>query len=132
MSNSIRMAEGVVFPGDVVTQKLAFIARSGMGKTYAATKLAEGMLQHGNQVVVLDPVGVWWGLRLMKDGKTPSPFSIPVFGGDHKDIPLDPHSGAFVAKLIVDTGMSVILDLSEMTQGELTRFSQDFAETFFQ
>lgn len=128
----IRMAEGVEFPSDVVTQKIAFIARSGMGKTYAATKLAEGMLQQHAQVVVLDPVGVWWGLRLMKDGKTPSPFTLPIFGGDHKDLPLDPHSGAFVARLVVETGISVVLDVSEMTQSELLRFGQDFAETFFQ
>jgi len=49
-------------PLDAVTQTFAFLARRGAGKTYGAGKLAEGMLGAGAQVVVLDPIGNWYGL----------------------------------------------------------------------
>lgn len=37
-------------------------------KTYLATVLAEQMLALPAQIVVLDPVGNWWGLRVAADG----------------------------------------------------------------
>lgn len=40
-------------PADVATQKIAFLARSGAGKTYAATKLAELLHASKAQFVVL-------------------------------------------------------------------------------
>jgi DNA helicase HerA-like ATPase len=56
-------------PLDAATQTFAFIARKGAGKTYAAGKLVELLLDAGVQVVVLDTVGNWYGLRLAADGK---------------------------------------------------------------
>jgi len=118
-------------PISVVTQKLAFLGRTGSGKSYAATKLAEMMLSHGAQVVALDPVGIWWGLRLNRDGKRPG-FDIPVFGGLHGDVPLEPTGGAFIADLIVDRGISVVLDVSQFeSDAEKARFAADFANRFF-
>lgn len=42
---TIPFASGLDFPLDVVTQKLAFLARSGAGKSYAAGVLIEGLLR---------------------------------------------------------------------------------------
>lgn len=117
-------------PADTATQKLAFLARSGAGKTYAATKVAELLVQTGIPIVALDPVGVWYGLRLAADGQG-SGLPIPVFGGEYGDIPLEPHAGALVADLIVDRNLSVILDVSGFRKQQRKEFVTAFAEQLF-
>lgn len=127
---SIPFADGLKLPLDAVTQTFAFLARKGAGKTYGASKLAEGMLDADAQVVVIDPVGVWYGLRLGAEGKTPG-FNIPVFGGLHGDLPLEPTAGALVADLVVDQGTSLVLDVSMFRKNDRKRFVTDFAEQLF-
>jgi hypothetical protein len=118
-------------PRDAATQKFAFLARSGAGKTYAASRLAEEMHAAGMQFVVLDPVGVWYGLRLAADG-IGTGLAIPVFGGEFGDIPLEPTSGALVADVVVDRHLSVVLDVSGFRKGQRKQFVTDFAEHLFQ
>lgn len=127
MTRKLHISDDLALPLDAVTQKLAFLGRTGGGKTYAAMKLAELMLDVGAQVVALDPVGVWHGLRLGAE-----PYDIPVFGGLHGDIPLEPASGAIIADVIVDRGISAVLDVSQMVGTEPARFATAFAERFFQ
>ena len=124
---TLALAEGLDLPLSVVTQRLAFLGRTGSGKTYASMKLTELMLDAGLQVVVLDTVGVWPGLRL-----GPKPFSIPVFGGNRGDIPLLPTNGALIANLIVDRNISAVLDISMMIRDEIATFGADFARAFLQ
>jgi uncharacterized protein len=126
------IAKDLELPDNAATQACAFIARRGGGKTYAASKLSEELLHAGAPVIVIDTVGNWYGLRILADGKTPSPFQIPVFGGDHGDIPLAPEQGTAVARLIVDRNRSAVIDVSAFSKGECKRFVADFAETLFQ
>lgn len=126
----LKLATDLQLPNDAVTQKLAFIGRSGSGKTYAATKLAEEMLDHKAQVVILDPVGVWHGLRTASDGKHPG-FDIPVFGGLHGDVPIEAGAGKLLAEVIVEKGLSAVLDVSMLRKGQRKEFVTDFAETLF-
>lgn len=129
---SLAIAKDLSLPIDVVTQKCAFMGRTGSGKTYAATKAAELMLDAGAQVLVIDPVGVWYGLRLDKDGTSPSGIDIPIFGGLHGDIPLEPTAGALIADLVVDRALSAILDVSQWERdSDKARFASDFASRFF-
>jgi hypothetical protein len=128
----LAFADGLSLPVDVVTQKTAFMGRTGSGKTYAATKLAELLIRAGAQVVAIDPVGVWWGLRLEADGKTPSDLKLPIFGGLHGDIPLEPTGGKLMADLIVDRALSCVLDVSQFeSDADKARFVRDFADRFF-
>lgn len=117
-------------PQDAATQKFAFLGQSGSGKSYGSGVFVEALLFHGRQVVIIDEVGIWYGLRLMEDGKTASPFAIPIFGGDHQDRPLEPHMGAQMAEALVSTGSSAILDVSAFTGGERAKFGAAFGETF--
>jgi len=127
----MRLASDLNLPANVVTQKLAFLGRTGSGKTYAASKLAELMLDAGAQVIVLDAVGVWYGLRLDSDGKRAG-ISIPIFGGLHGDVPLEATGGHLAADLVVDRGISVILDVSQFEHDSAkARFAQDFGDRFF-
>lgn len=87
---SLHLSSGLALPLDTVTQKLAWLGVTGSGKTYGASKLAELLWHAGAQIVVVDPVGVWYGIRLAKNGKKPSAITIPIFGGLHGDVPLEP------------------------------------------
>lgn len=128
----LKLAEGLSLPLDAVTQKLAWLGVTGSGKTYGASKLAELFWHAGAQFVVLDPVGVWYGLRLQKDGKKPSDITIPIFGGLHGDVPLEATGGALLANLVVDKTLSAIIDVSQFeSDTDKARFARDFAERFF-
>ncbi len=129
---SLLKVSDLPIPSQIVTEKVAFIGVTGSGKTYGASKMAEEFWRIGAQFVVLDPVGVWYGLRLSKDGKSPSDIDIPIFGGLHGDIPLDPQSGSMIADLIVDKNLSVILDVSQFeSDADKARFASAFAGRFF-
>lgn len=117
---------------DAITQKFAWIGTSGGGKSYAATAFAESLWDAGGQFIVLDPVGIWYGLRLDKSGKKPSHINIPVFGGLHGDVPLEPASGALIADLIIDRDICAIIDVSQFEYDtDKARFATAFAARFF-
>jgi DNA helicase HerA-like ATPase len=97
----LQLGPDFALPPAVVTEKLAFLGRTGSGKSYAAQKLAEEIYRAGAQFVVLDPVGIWFSLRLAVDGKKPG-LPIPVLGGLRGDIPLEPTAGALIANLVVE------------------------------
>ena len=126
------ISDDISLPFKGVTEKFAWLGRTGSGKTYGASKLAEEMLFAGAQIVVIDPMGVWYGLRLSADGKHPSGLEIPVFGGLHGDLPLTPESGALIADLIVERRISAILDVSQMIDSEINKFCTAFGDRFFQ
>jgi hypothetical protein len=123
----LQLSKELSLPIDAVTQTFAFLGRRGSGKTYGAGKLAELMLDAGAQIVVLDPIGVWYGLRLSADGKHKG-FSVPVFGGEQGDVPLEPQAGALIAKLLVEERFSAVLDVSTFRKEQRKQFVTDFAE----
>lgn len=123
---TIHLAEGLTLPEDAATQVFAFLGRRGSGKTFGAGRLVEQLHHAGAQVVILDPVGVWWGLRLAADGKSPG-LKIHVFGGAQGDLPLQATAGKVVAELVAEQGISLVLDLSEFTLADQRRFVADFA-----
>jgi len=128
----IDFASNLEFSTDVITEVLSVIAKRGSGKTYTATKLAEGMLSVGAQTVVIDPVGNWYGLRLGSNGKPEGGMDIKILGGRHGDIPLEASAGALVAKTLIETGMSAILDLTLMTKAKQRRFVTEFSEALLE
>lgn len=112
------------------TQVYFFAGRRGSGKSYGAGVLCESMLDAGVQVIVIDPVGTWWGLQLAADGVSPA-YKIPVLGGDHGNLELPTDAGAVVADMLVETGSSAVLDLSDMRKAERKRFMEQWGEQFF-
>lgn len=127
----LQISDDLSLPIDAATQTFAFIARKGAGKTYAAGKLAECLMDAQVQVVILDSVGNWWGLRLDADGKTPA-YDIPVIGGLRGDIPLEATAGHLIADIVVDTGRSLIVDVSQFSKADRQRFATAFAERLWQ
>jgi uncharacterized protein len=131
MQTELMIAANLSLPASAVTEVLAWLGRRGFGKTYGATKMAEEMIAAKAQVIALDPVGVWWGLRLASDGKSKG-FDIPIFGGLNADIPITPSSGGVVADDVVEHGVSAVIDTSQFeTDAAKNLFVQTFAERFF-
>lgn len=127
----LHISDELALPIDAATQTFAFVARKGAGKTYAAGKLNEELLDAGVQCVILDTVGNWYGLRLAADSKDAA-FDIPVLGGLRGDIPLEPAGGELVADLVVETGRSVIVDLSQFNLSDRKKFATAFGVRLWQ
>lgn len=126
----IDMGEGLRLPADeAATQTYAMLGIRGSGKTYTAGKLVEELIRAKARVVVVDPVGVWWGLRVAADGVGEG-IPIPILGGDHGDLALSVQGGAEVARFIA-TNRSAVLDVSLFRKHERTRFVTDFCEELF-
>ena len=123
MSAALKIAADLSLPGDAVTQTFAFLARRGAGKTYAGSVLAEELVAAGFPVVILDPVGVWWGLR--------SHYPVVILGGSHGDIPLEPHAGRALAGWLIREHRPTVFDLSRFGEGEMVRFVADLADEFY-
>lgn len=124
------IADNFSLPLEAVTQTFAILAKRGVGKTYTAAVMTEEMLKAQQQVVVADPVGVWWGLRSSANGKEPG-FPIVVFGGEHAVLPLQEESGEIIASAIIEHGFSAVLDLSLLRKAAQVRFMTAFAEALY-
>lgn len=131
---NLDLAPGLALPAaQAGTQTYGFVARKGGGKSYAASKLAELLHGAGVPIIAIDPVGIWWGLRLGADGTSPG-LPIPVIGGQHGDVELPPDEEGLAARLatwLIGSNASVVLDVSEMRKAERKRFMAEFAEAFF-
>lgn len=127
----LKLAKELDLPITAITQTFAMLGKRGGGKTYAATKLAELMLEAGAQILALDPVGVWYGLRVPKSDKSKA-FDIVVFGGFNGDIEINPKAGKIIAEIIIERNLSAVVDISHFVQSEQTRFAYDFLTTVFE
>lgn len=117
-------------PLEAVTESFAILAKRGSGKTYTAKVMVEEMLSAGLPVCIIDPLGVWWGLRSSEDGRRAGEPVI-IFGGDHADVPLEHTAGELLADLVVDESIAAVLDLSAMSKTQSRQFVTDFAERLY-
>jgi len=126
----LTLGPGLVLPVEAVTETFAILAKRGAGKTYTAAVLVEEMMGAGLPVVIVDPVGVWWGLRSSADGRSDG-LPVVIFGGDHADLPLAETAGGLLADLVVDDRVPAVLDLSTLSKSAGRRFMTDFAERLY-
>ena len=117
-------------PVGAVTETFAFLGKRGSGKTYSASDLAEEFLEAAQQVVVLDPLDVWWGLRLKAGGKGAG-YPVVVFGGVHGDFPLKEDMGKALADLVVEERVPAVFSMRHMSKAAQRRFVTDFAERLY-
>jgi len=120
-TKQLRIGAGLSIPLDLATEAIAILGKRGGGKTNTAVVLVEEMAGAGIPVVVVDTVGVWWGIRTSADGKGDGlPFVI--FGGEHADVPLEEKSGQIIADAILDHGISAVVDTSGLSKAAARRF----------
>lgn len=119
-------------PDSALDDRLGIVGTAGSGKTYAAGGAVERVLAKKGRVVIPDPLGVWYGLRLMPDGVTPSKFNVVIFGGPHGDLPINEHAGALIGETVAGMAESAIVDLSEMgTKAAERRFMLAFLTALY-
>lgn len=126
----LNIAPKLNLPPEAVTQTLGILGKRGVGKTHTASVLAEEMLTLGAQIIVLDPLDVWWGLRADVMG-APSGFPIVVIGGSHGDLPLSGDSGELLADFAVEQGASMVLSLRHLSKNDQRRFVTAFCERLY-
>jgi len=118
-------------PDAVLKQNIGIIGRTGSGKTFTAKTIVERLLDSKSRVCVIDPTGVWWGLRSSADGRKAG-YPVVIFGGDHADVPISRESGPALAKLIAERNLPCVIDLSHMLIGDRHYFMEHFAEVLHQ
>ena len=117
-------------PAAALDQPLCIVGTVGSGKTYAAKSAVEWLLREGRRVVIVDPTGVWHGLRTMADGS--AGFPVVIFGGEQADVPVASDAGAMLGALLADDRVTqAIVDVSDMTGGERTRFLTAMLERLY-
>jgi hypothetical protein len=127
-----RLTLGVSMDGPVTlppdpTQKIGIVGVSNSGKSYAAGVMIEQWLQAGVPLCVLDPVGIWYGLRSGADGNPEHGAPIAIIGGPHGDTGGLPPA-ADVAREFRQSKFSMVVDLSEQTPAEMQLWAAEFAE----
>lgn len=119
------------FPISFTTETCGILARRGGGKTYTGHVMAEGLLGSGQQIVVVDPLDAWWGLRSGAAGRTPM-FEVVIMGGEHGDLPLNRDMGVAIAQFVAQNPqLSCVLSLRHLRKNDQYHFVTQFAETFY-
>jgi hypothetical protein len=136
MTESFQIAKDLKLPREAATWTFAVLAIKGAGKTYDAGDLAEEMVKAGIPIVVIDGMGIWWGIRVGVEGHKGLP--VVVFGGQHKDLALpmkrldrvretlDEDKMRLMVKAILEARISAILDTSELSKGMQRRVVATF------
>lgn len=112
---TFKISSNLELPNEATTWVISYLAKRGAGKTYCSSVQAEEMLKAKIPIVVVDGMGTWWGLRVSYDG-THQGLPIVVFGGEHADLPLVPEKATEMAKAIVESNISCVLDLSPFSK----------------
>lgn len=119
-------------PTAALDDRLGFVGTSGSGKTYAAKGCVEALLELGHRVVIVDPLDVWFGLRLSIDGLRPA-FPVAILGGRHADLPLNEHAGAVIGEAVATSPESCIVSLSGLrTSASRERFMLAFLDALYE
>ncbi len=124
----------LVLPDDAVVQGFAILARRRSGKSTLAGVMEETFCQRRDPWVCIDPVSAHWGIRYRDDDgkpKGPSGYEVMLVGGKQGDIPLQEHAGAELARVLVDTDISCVIDLGGTSLSARQKFVADFANELF-
>src|SRR3954451_21052848 len=126
-----RTAAPAVLSAAALDDRIAIVGTAGSGKTYTAKGFVERLLDAGARVTIVDPLGVWWGLRAGAAGE--SGYPVIVFGGRHADVPITADMGAPLGQLIARQALASVVDLSELGSNAVRRqFTAAFAEAIYE
>lgn len=117
-----------IFQDEILRHHIAFIGKTGAGKTSTAKLLVEQVVADGARVCILDSIkSDWWGLISSADGKKPGlPFHI--LGGPRGHVPLHSSAGKAIGELVGTGKLPLsIIDMADFEAGGLQRFFVDFA-----
>lgn len=93
---------------------------SGSGKSYLARVIAEQTIPKGLQTILLDSEGEFLSLREKCDF---------LIAGKEGDVPCEVRSAKLLARRIAETGVSAVVDMSDLKLDERRKFVRIFLET---
>lgn len=126
----LKISPDLTLPLDFVTWTMADLGIKGMGKSHVAQVIAEELLDHGQQIVAIDPTDAWYGLRSSADGKTAG-YPVVIFGGEHGQLPLEDAAGVELADAVMAGGFSCVLCTEGMTAAGEIRVVREFLERLY-
>ena len=138
---SLNISPKLSLPPEAAVWSIAELAIRGAGKTYAASVFAEELIKNGIPIIVIDGLGVWWGLGVGVNGNPGLP--VVVFGGAHKHISIptklskkgvmvvDEDKLKLMVKAILEARMNAILDTSEFSKGMQRRIVAAFVSELY-
>lgn len=124
----LKLADNLSLPVDFITERIAFLARTGAGKSGGMRVIFEAILDAKQFAIFIDPKGDAWGVRAAGSGKG---YPVLVMGGDHADVPLQANAGKYTAEFLVKERVPVVLDISDFGKADMVRFVTDFAKTLY-
>jgi hypothetical protein len=136
MSDGFKVSKDLTLPLEAITWVLTFVAKRNAGKTYNTAVYVEELVDKKIPVLVIDGMGVWWGLRTgVDDEGRPDPkkpgLPVVIIGGKHADINLDPAKVEKIVEALLQTNTSAVLDISQFRKGEQMRIAMVFAEELY-
>lgn len=117
----------IQLPINSATKAFAALAKRGAGKTYLGGVMAEEFYNNGIPFVAVDPIDVWYGLKLSANGKEKG-LPVVVFGKEHADIPLTREMGREIARAIVKENVSCVISTFGMPKTQQRYLIAEFAE----
>jgi uncharacterized protein len=114
-------------PVNSATKTFAILAKRGAGKSYTGAVMAEEFYKNNIPFVVFDPIDVWWGLKLDKDGKSKG-LPVVVFGLEHADIKLDREMGRKIAQAVVKHNISCVISTFGLPKVAQRHLIAEFSE----
>jgi hypothetical protein len=108
----IHFGEVDLDPVEIGIQGNAILGVRSTGKSFAAMKLAEEMMDAGIPIIVFDPIGVWRFLRVPGPGGRGYP--VVVAGGVAGDLPLTEQNVGPLIEAAMASGVSLVLDLFDI------------------
>ena len=141
-----KLAEDLELPDEASRWTNAILAIKGAGKSWAAADFAEELVRHDVPILVIDPLGLWWGLRVGVDNDgNPNPniagLPVVIFGGRHGDMALpittqtkgkrewealDEEKLKVMVNSILESGISAVLDVSGLSTNLKRRIVAQF------
>lgn len=125
----LSIASNYEFPLSLTQDRTAIFGMTDSGKTHTAVVLVESAIKQGVVPIILDPLGVWWGLQLNKAGSGPG-LAIPLIGTatDHRDYPLTQQMGTILAQWAKTPGNpGLIIEMLHFNDSERRHFVRELA-----
>jgi hypothetical protein len=121
----LHIADKVALPLDWMTMATVVYGARGSGKSTLGAVVAEELNKAKQRFCAIDLKGDFYGLKSSRDGKSEA-IPVVIFGGDHRDLPLEEGAGKFVAETIAGLDQSTILDLEHFSKGKQIKFLGEF------
>lgn len=96
---------------EILTGRGFITGKSGSGKSTTASVIAEELLEHNFNLLVIDPEGEYYGLKERYK-------MLHVGADDHCDVQVGPQHAEKIAEIALTRNMPVILDVSDFLDGE--------------